>query len=1153
MTRPAVIIGLGGTGQWILTFLKKDLLEIGNGQLPKEVQLLCFDTTSQVTVEAGYSAKKNNEEAVRAGAVRLEDGTEFVPIGANVTDLAKGISRNEYPHLQWYPAGSYLAKLNPGAFNTREGSGQLRPMGRISLFQDVKAPTNSKVLSHLRRVFSNIKTHGMVSADRQLEIIIIGSLAGGTGAGLLVDIALLAREQAAKLGLKTAVVRGFFVLPRAFINGVGQGTDMYARAFAAWRELDRFMIVSDRFGIRQMVYNPNVADLQVTIDKRAYDVSYMVDTARNTENSLDNMPADRGVYPAVAQVISAILDGKAGAKYTEFVSTNLAGKLALLPVAPYHSAIGSYTLKVPVYYAKEKFSHQLALEVLKLFLQPRVNDKGWAVGVSELHNREVQAGMPGLNSVLDFLGMSALNIQGVDIPNTQFLPMVSEVRKAQAAGTVGNLITQVARGGLSSAQNRWLLALTNIGVDDAGKQLADEIKRYLNRPIWEDVRPSFEFHDSPLDAYTRIVNAVPRVRQEYYGIPDVEGQQQQRGRYGEALKKAQAAQVARFIMLLSAWTLKTLNGANPDPIVARGGKIGYVLAFYEELQKTLILFQEFLDKVRAERNETLKLSSKTEAAAERAKQEYYRLRGKRCWMTFYDGFVHPDAHRSQRNYLRAEQRSIDVRKDNILLDVISETTTEMLEYTQKTLQAFEYWITTLVTGDPALGITGMYQAISESLGNVNLNHQIDKASENVSAIIGQHEYQSDPKYVQDALDCLVWHVIPGSDRLEVQVGVEFPADQPNTPPTFRNFRHKEETANRDPKEYNLRIVLSLAERPYQVIQQERPIAREISGVFPTGKQLAESVGALGEPLYTTSGRGTATGPQVTACYIRVHAGMDETTIAYFNEFLEEMKARHPNIMNMELVDSEDKHKMTIVRSDDLLPSTEFDMWHLCKTAYIQMVTDPKLGMSAAELHIFPAEINACSYEAEMPKKLNQDFRTLQPEVVAVLENKEHFEMFFMAYALGFIRMKKDENLFPYWSYQLPGDEEELFITEPKKELGQVKEPDIFQVIHNFAIEGCDQRQGRGQNITVKWDDLKTAILKQEKELGREKAIEVYRAQLDNPDGLIQTIRRDVEVRRSAANDDSVRKLIGQEHTDLADLGKLIYLQIIDSVKARLQQ
>ena len=254
--------------------------------------------------------------------------------------------------------------------------------------------------------------------------------------------------------------------------------------------------------------------------------------------------------------------------------------------------------------------------------------------------------------------------------------------------------------------------------------------------------------------------------------------------------------------------------------------------------------------------------------------------------------------------------------------------------------------------------------------------------------------------------------------------------------------------------------------------------------------------------------------------------MDETTIKYFDEFLRN-ESPPSQYHEYGIGGFEDKHKMTIVRSDDLLPSTEFDMWHLCRTAYIQKVTDPKSGMPAAELHIFPAEINACSYEAEMPKKLNQDFRTLQPEVVAVLENKEHFEMFFRAYALGFIRMKKDENLFPYWSYQLPGDEEELFITEPKKELGQVKEPDIFQVIHNFAIEGCDQRQGRGQNITVKWDDLKTAILKQEKELGREKAIEVYRAQLDNPDGLIQTIRKDVEVRRSAANDYSVRKKIGQ--------------------------
>ncbi|MBL0344150.1 hypothetical protein [Candidatus Villigracilis affinis] len=82
------------------------------------------------------------------------------------------------------------------------------------------------------------------------------------------------------------------------------------------------------------------------------------------------------------------MDDKAGKAYTEFVTTNLAGKLAQLPRHPYHSAVGSYTIKVPVYYAQEKFSHQLALDVLKEFLAPELNDKGRVYRVSQLRNQE---------------------------------------------------------------------------------------------------------------------------------------------------------------------------------------------------------------------------------------------------------------------------------------------------------------------------------------------------------------------------------------------------------------------------------------------------------------------------------------------------------------------------------------------------------------------------------------------------------------------------------------------------------------------------------------------------------------------------------------------------------------------------------------------
>ena len=46
MARPAFIIGLGGTGQWVLTYLKSELMELNSGVLPSEVQLLEFDTQS---------------------------------------------------------------------------------------------------------------------------------------------------------------------------------------------------------------------------------------------------------------------------------------------------------------------------------------------------------------------------------------------------------------------------------------------------------------------------------------------------------------------------------------------------------------------------------------------------------------------------------------------------------------------------------------------------------------------------------------------------------------------------------------------------------------------------------------------------------------------------------------------------------------------------------------------------------------------------------------------------------------------------------------------------------------------------------------------------------------------------------------------------
>ncbi len=1049
--------------------------------------------------------------------------------------LASEISGGQHPDMNWFPAKSFLGKLPPAAFNTKEGSGQIRHMGRISLFRDLSAAAKSEILSRLRDAIQNMQNE--VSRDRQLEIIIVSSLAGGTGAGMMIDMALLVRAQAEALVQRNYVLRGFFLLPRAFTaGGLGEDRDMLARSFASWRELDRFMIVSERFGAHQVNYSRQNTDLRLRITQRAFDVSYLVDPARRGANSLENVRAEEGVYPAIAYCISAFLDDIAGKDYTEFVTTNLSGKLAQLPRKPYHSAVGSYTLKVPVYFAHEKFTHQLAIDVLDKWLAPERNDRGIINRVSSIQNKEVAQGTDGWPSVRTFMASSALNVDGQEIPNTLLMPLIAQVRDGDGQ-TNAQMIAQWARGGLSRAGHPVVNALANVGQDDDGKKVMADINTELNLLLWNVLLPSRQSGDTPAQAYSRIVPRVPDVRHEHYGLDDATGNRL-RGKYGLALDKAQEFQIARFRRLLAAWTVNALNGQSPDPDVARGGKLGYVQAFYRELERTLDYYIGFLNKVRQQRNETDRIGQRVVNAAGQARQTYQTEMGKRCWMTFWDGFTHPDAYSVQREYLEAEQRSIDVRKDDILMDELAETALAMKEYAAATLAEIENWIAHLVTG--ATGINGLYNVATESLNNVMVNHATDKRLERVSELIGEHEYRARQEFVNNALGRIIWSAEPQAERLAVRCGVTTPSDNPDQPPRYTSFRRD----GNDPEQQNLRVILNMAEQPFHDLQRERPLAREIVGPYNTGEALATAVHDKAEPLYLSSA--TPIGPQVTACYTRVHAAVDETTQEYFDEFTEQMRALKPmKGSTLKTVDSQDRHKMTIIRSDDLVPSADFAMWHACRDAYIKQVTDSQRGIPAAELHVFPAEINACYYEAEMPRLLRREYKTLHPEVVALLEDRERFEMFFRAKALGFITREAGKTR-AYWSYRLPDMRENMYITVPIESLEGGTTDDYFQIIHNFVLIGHDQRGGHGAGIRVDWGKLRDAILTAQHDLGATAAAKKYRD--ENSKGIVKAMRDEAARKRDLEPDENIRPFVAQELFDLADLSEIVLTKAAESVR-----
>lgn len=140
MSRPALVVGLGGTGQWVLTWLKRDLMLANNGELPKNVKLLSIDTASQL--EAGtkrVNATGKEEEGIEVGGVTLDAG-EFVYIGGDSKPEAERVKRGELkPIGKWYNAQKWLDTQSPAAFILDDGAGRLRQFGRMAVFKDRKS------------------------------------------------------------------------------------------------------------------------------------------------------------------------------------------------------------------------------------------------------------------------------------------------------------------------------------------------------------------------------------------------------------------------------------------------------------------------------------------------------------------------------------------------------------------------------------------------------------------------------------------------------------------------------------------------------------------------------------------------------------------------------------------------------------------------------------------------------------------------------------------------------------------------------------------------------------------------------------------------------------------------------------------------------
>lgn len=374
------VIGVGGTGLKTLIHVKKQLQDSRpDGKLPSDVQILGIDTRSEPETISGigswHNAQARKQLKEYKGDVSIDRNMEYYWLGGNlekwtcgdISQGEKGLDDKEYI-TRWFDLQYFSNNPQRSALlSIKDGAGMFRQIGRLGLFYHLQNGQASLLYTRLSQKLSAI-------ADTDITAILVGSLAGGTGASLFQDIAYLVKAIGEQNG-KSVKVTAMLVLPEAFNwtpNLVVDPT-MRARSVAAMREMVRFKTVNESaLGFRMQYVDGNHPVLSSQAKGALFSMVYLLEKRAklpqhpDITNPLDTT-IDFGMSPTIASWIAALCAHTIATQYNAWSANMAALESAndfqgLVPA--YCSSFGTYSFVLPLASIIEKWTSDLALDVL---------------------------------------------------------------------------------------------------------------------------------------------------------------------------------------------------------------------------------------------------------------------------------------------------------------------------------------------------------------------------------------------------------------------------------------------------------------------------------------------------------------------------------------------------------------------------------------------------------------------------------------------------------------------------------------------------------------------------------------------------------------------------------------------------------------------
>lgn len=223
---PTIIIGLGGVGSEIVAMVEAQMRTLSTDSHRKLRPLIRF-----AIVDTDVSALRQRRRNDFSGTV--------VQISDNMT-VEKYLYHDKEAG-EWFPPCQILSKKT-----LTEGAGQVRAISRLALNLALQ---NQDRLKPLYDAIDELHLMGESNSEQPTRVIIVSSLAGGTGSGIFLPFAMHLQEYLRQNYRNTEpIFKGFFIMPSVFdfVAEQAERRSLNANGYAAIKELNAFTMLRDR-------------------------------------------------------------------------------------------------------------------------------------------------------------------------------------------------------------------------------------------------------------------------------------------------------------------------------------------------------------------------------------------------------------------------------------------------------------------------------------------------------------------------------------------------------------------------------------------------------------------------------------------------------------------------------------------------------------------------------------------------------------------------------------------------------------------------------------------------------------------------------------------------------------------------------------------